>query len=137
MAKVVQRRCTARLDERLLDVGVIGPTLKQVAIGLQLKPGAGPEAMDWSHLIPIMPSHTSNRGQNMQPTPYTTRAVARRIRSSVGRRLFAAAVGLAVAGTATLVLSTQDSGQTETDATEAEVPTQPVVAGYESTANRP
>jgi HlyD family secretion protein len=58
----------------------------------------------------------------MQTIPYTKRLVAQTIQSTMGRRLIAAAVGLAVAGSATLVLSSPDSAQSKADATKAASP---------------
>ena len=52
----------------------------------------------------------------MQSIPYTRRFVAQAIHSTVGRRVIAAAVGLAVAGAATLVSSAQDSARSRADA---------------------
>lgn len=51
----------------------------------------------------------------MQPIPYTKRLVAHAIHSTLGRRLLAAAVGAAVAGSATLVFSSQDSARSLPD----------------------
>jgi len=53
----------------------------------------------------------------MQSIPFTKLRVAQAIQTTLGRRLVAAAVGLAVLGTATLVLSSQDSGKAKADAT--------------------
>jgi RND family efflux transporter MFP subunit len=58
----------------------------------------------------------SNEETSMQPIPFTKRKVAHTIQSTVGRRLIAAAVGLTVVGTATLVSSSQDSARSTTDA---------------------
>jgi HlyD family secretion protein len=55
----------------------------------------------------------------MQPVPYRFHAVKRAIQATAGRRVIAVAVGLAVLATATLVLSSQDSGKTKGDATAA------------------
>jgi RND family efflux transporter MFP subunit len=59
----------------------------------------------------------------MQPIPYTKRVVAQAIHSTLGRRLIAAAVGVVVAGTATLVLSSQDSKKADATQTVQRAPT--------------
>ena len=65
----------------------------------------------------------------MQNVPYTKRLVAQTIQSTAGRRLIAAAVGLAVAGTATLVLSSPDSAKRQADAMKRYRPRQRKTAG--------
>jgi hypothetical protein len=55
----------------------------------------------------------------MQPVPFTKRLVAQAVYSTAGRRLLAAAVGVAVAGSATLMFSSHDSVTSEANATRA------------------
>ena len=64
----------------------------------------------------------------MQPIPFRLQRVADAIRATLDRRLIAAAVGLVALGTATLVVSSQDSGKARSDAA-----TRTVAAAAQST----
>jgi RND family efflux transporter MFP subunit len=61
----------------------------------------------------------------MQTLPLRLQPVVRAIRTTLGRRVFAAVVGLTALGCATLVLSSQDSARRSADATRAVAPENP------------